>query len=675
MIVFTAIFISAYIFNKLFFNNRGPALIILIAALLYFLPTIAGALGVLRLYFLITFALTTCLISILCFVFLRKRANNGNKFDYIPIKYSARPLVFELLLILFPAICSILWILVFGSESVRHKITHTYIPPFPWDVVEYHFPHLVDAIQTGSLWTTIWAHYPMGCEMFHAWGFVFLRNDALVYTTHFFISAVFIFFSCSILYLLCFQDNEIISGKEIIAYLTLIMMLLLCPPLWDMQFNQIGKNDIAMSAFIIAALYFFLQSLNNASTSETFWPNLLLIGISLGISSGIKPNGMLYSIFFLAMLFKASFDKKVPWYSVGVVGLCILFLAGFWYLRPLIMLGTIPPAGVDQTVVYNLKRGLKLFISGRENLLFSSSVAFCLIMGVIWHKKDFRMRLANYSLAASLAIFCITPFSALNKTDMQLRLAPAIIPLAIIIAMATFLNLIMRPSEGNKASQLSKPNVWTYRRAIFMACVLFVLSTVAMMSIPLISGLATKPRWAWNLRGLIVIGVLVGSLSLYNSTQAFKDYKFNIFRRFLYVMVFFIVIITMITQIIFYKPSGDLPGYNENTTVYRWVYQHIHNKTIYMIGLRPYGLYGKDFSNRVIYGGYSSQPESKEWLSLLKPEKVDYLVIGRDYDQREGWYEYKPFPGDIEKILAKPNIFKLVWSDDRAMIFKIDPPL
>ena len=338
------------------------------------------------------------------------------------------------------------------------------------------------------------------------------------------------------------------------------------------------------------------------------------------------------------------------------------------------MLGTIPPTGVDQTVIANLKRGLPLFISGRENILFSLSVVFCLIMGVIWHKKDFRMRLANYALAASLAIFSLTPFSALNKTDMQLRLAPAIIPLVIIIAIATFLNLVVKPGEKNRACQLHKPNNWTYL-GYFLTCLLFALVAGALMAMPLIGGLEAKPRWVWNLRGLIVIGFLLGSLSLYNAVQALKDYKLNISRGLLYAMTFFLVIITLGIQIISYKASGDLPGYNENTRVYRWVYRNIHNKTIYLLGLRPYGLYGKDFSNKVIYGGYSSQPNRNDWLSLIKPGKVDYLIIGRDYAQHKGWYEYSPFPYYISKILAKPHMFKLVWSDDHAMIFKIISPL
>ena len=90
-----------------------------------------------------------------------------------------------------------------------------------------------------------------------------------------------------------------------------------------------------------------------------------------------------------------------------------LVLAVFWYVRPLIMLGGIPSV-MSETIIYNSYKGLNLFINGRENLLFSLSVVFCLIMMVVWHNKDFRMRIANYTLAASIVIFCFTPFSALQ---------------------------------------------------------------------------------------------------------------------------------------------------------------------------------------------------------------------------------------------------------------------
>jgi hypothetical protein len=89
--------------------------------------------------------------------------------------------------------------------------------------------------------------------------------------------------------------------------------------------------------------------------------------------------------------------------------------------------------------------------------------------------------------------------------------------------------------------------------------------------------------------------------------------------------------------------------------------------------LRPYGLYGKRFTNKVIYGGYSSGTKLRYWLFLVKKEKANYLVIGRDYDQHTGWYDFKPFPRDIGKILSMPHAFKLVFSDNHAMIFRVEP--
>jgi len=173
LITFTAIFISAYIITKLHFNNRLSALPILISTMLYLFPTIAGALGILRPYPLITFALVTLLISVITLIFYKKGLDKPNKLKYISIEYRARPVSIEVILVIFSTILSLLWISFFVVQSVKHKIAHYYIPPLPWDVVEYHFPHLVDAIQSGSLWTTIWAHYPWGVKCFIHGGLFF----------------------------------------------------------------------------------------------------------------------------------------------------------------------------------------------------------------------------------------------------------------------------------------------------------------------------------------------------------------------------------------------------------------------------------------------------------------------------------------------------------------------
>ena len=255
---------------------------------------------------------------------------------------------------------------------------------------------------------------------------------------------------------------------------------------------------------------------------------------------------------------------------------------------------------------------------------------------------------------------------------MQLRLSPATIPLVIIIAVATFLRLIVKTAQENKTHQLNELNSWTNRRVTIWACVSLGLCSVVMMAISLMGGLATKTLWAWNLRGLILIGFLAASVYLYNSVKTAKDYKLSFSRSHFALVSFIIVLLTLVIQIISYEPLGDLPGYNENTSVYRWVYQNIRGKSLYLLGLRPYGLYGKELSNRVIYGGNSYNARLEDCLSLIKQNKADYLVIGRDFAQHEGRYEFMPFPSDLAKIMAMPNIFKLVWSDNRAMIFNMD---
>ena len=157
---------------------------------------------------------------------------------------------------------------------------------------------------------------------------------------------------------------------------------------------------------------------------------------------------------------------------------------------------------------------------------------------------------------------------------------------------------------------MNESNFCSYRRGTILACVSFGLSSVAMVAISLIGGLETKPRWAWNLRGLIIIGFSAASLYIYNAVKALKDYNLSISRSLLYMTTFFIVIITLVIQIMAYKPPGDLVGYNEQTSAYRWIYKNIRSKTIYAGRIAPLWSLWKDLSNKVIYGGYSSGQNS-----------------------------------------------------------------
>jgi hypothetical protein len=672
LLAFTAIFISACLLTRLFFRNRGSALVLLVFLLLYLLPTLAGALGLLRPYFLLILALAVLGGSLLAYLLKGRSYARPGGGNFLPLVYQARPLSLEVLLVVVPLLGALFWMAVFVVKSLRHQIAGHYIPPYFWDVVEYHFPILVHAVQTGTLWTTFWAHYPMGCEMIHAWGFVFLRNDALVYPVHFLFTLVLIFFSGLIIHTLGFADRRKFSGAAILAYLMLAVMLLLSPPLWDMQFNQVGKNDIALSAFIMAALYFLLQYKTEAAAGNSLGENIWLLGLTLGLISGIKANGVFYSVFFLGLLVKDVFSRKISWYWVGVVCACLALLAGFWYIRPLIMLGNFPPSGVKQSIIANLNQAPALFLTGRENRLFTLSMVFCVLMGVIWRRKDYLMRVANYTLAASIVIFWLTPYSAWNG-DMQLRLAPATIPLVIILAVATFLLLIVKVRAAGPARPRPAANFWSYGRVTLLAVVLLVLGAAALAGISFLGVLAAKPRWAWNFRGLIVIGCLAAAVYLYNAVPARRDYQFNLSRGLVSAGAYLVVFVALALQMATFKPPGDLPGYNENTAVYRWVYQHLHGRTIGLFGLRPYGLYGRELSNRVIYGGDSHGTNLKDWLGLLRKQKVDYLVLGRDYAQHEGWYDYRPFPADLAKIKASPRLFKPVWSDQRAVIFKVEP--
>ena len=142
VISFSAIFIVAYIITKLFFDNRGSAIVILHSGLLYLLPTLAGALGILRPYVLITFALITVLISVLIYIFKRESYDKSVRFNLISINYCARPVILEVLLVVIPCHCIVFVDFYLCGAISTAKDSPFSDSPHVWDVVEYHFPTL-----------------------------------------------------------------------------------------------------------------------------------------------------------------------------------------------------------------------------------------------------------------------------------------------------------------------------------------------------------------------------------------------------------------------------------------------------------------------------------------------------------------------------------------------------
>jgi hypothetical protein len=106
------------------------------------------------------------------------------------------------------------------------------------------------------------------------------------------------------------------------------------------------------------------------------------------------------------------------------------------------------------------------------------------------------------------------------------------------------------------------------------------------------------------------------------------------------------------------------PGGQQQSKVYAWVQENVKNSVIYSVGLRPYGLVGEDFSNRVIDRLGSAGWTLAEGLPIMQKNNVKYLVLCVDPFARS-------VPSGLKEMLNQPK-FQLVFKDDLAVVFKVN---
>jgi hypothetical protein len=104
-------------------------------------------------------------------------------------------------------------------------------------------------------------------------------------------------------------------------------------------------------------------------------------------------------------------------------------------------------------------------------------------------------------------------------------------------------------------------------------------------------------------------------------------------------------------------------GNNPASYVYQWSQKNLTNTTIYSMNLRPYGLYGFPFTNQVFDGSITRTSYTKS-VESIKGNNSEFLIISRD-----------PFTGQFPQALSgfidKTDKFKMIYSDQLAVIFKV----
>jgi hypothetical protein len=309
---------------------------------------------------------------------------------------------------------------------------------------------------------------------------------------------------------------------------------------------------------------------------------------------GIKPNGA-----FLALALWGMVGAKQP-RSLPRIILPALAIGGFWYLRNLVAFGRLSPpnqlaGAMDLSIATNLLNP-QLYALNAPLLWIIGSLVISIT--TLLAKPTVPMKLlATWSLVSILGLM-LTPsgagyFMGSGKTFLiQLRYGAAIVPFTVLL-LASWLNGFDR---------LAMPSI-------------------------LDNFIALNRRPSSKL-ALTIAPLVLTTLALLTTT---------------------------------YKPPLGLPAYEgiffpfgqTPSGLYAWVQENLRDRTLFSVGPRPLGLYGPNWSNRVIaHLGATHIPEI--------PADVTDLVITYDPFTRQ-------LPDNLGPIANQPNL-RIIYQDKLSIV-------
>ena len=505
-----------------------------------------------------------------------------------------------------------------------------------WDVVSYHLPNAVTYLQAQTWWMVqgTYGHYPGGNELLNLWSMMPLRSEALLGFTTMALFLGSVLASVVILNLVVPIRSPFWRG---IASVVLVGVLVSIPEFQNLAFD-VGRNDVTMLFWELVIVWTFLRS----KTRTDHWA--ILTGITVGMLIGTKPNGL---YFLLGMLFlnlavpNSELDESIAVRirtTVFKILLPSLLVGGGWYVRNLILIGKLTPidqlkAAVDLSIVQSLSNpALYALNSPFIILTFATVLSFIILTTAVAFRPIDRIDRPPLPQSSRFAIpLGIQIIAAWN--------------LIAIIAM------IFTPSGAGYLAGAGKAFLIQIR---YSAIVMPITGILILYVLSVLLDRALQPTsWLNRLERRILPPQSKKTLAIAAGTLAFLT----------------------AAQLATYRTPEGLPGYDgiffpmgkTESNVYRWVQKNVQDSTVYSIGLRPYGLLGDRFSNRVIDRLGTSGWTWAEGELVVATQKPDFVTLCVDpFDRSIPLDELKKMAGDGSK-------FSLVYQDDLAIVFRVIP--
>ena len=505
-----------------------------------------------------------------------------------------------------------------------------------WDVVSYHLPNAVTYLQAQTWWMVqgTYGHYPGGNELLNLWSMLFIRSEALLGLTTIALFLGSVLASVVILNLVVPIRSPFWRG---IASVMFVGVLVSIPEFQNLAFD-VGRNDVTMLFWELVVVWTFLRS----KTRTDQWA--ILTGITLGLLISTKPNGL---YFLLGMLLlniaipNSELDEPIATRirtTLLKILLPSLIIGGGWYVRNLILIGKLTPAdqlkaATDLSIVQSLSNpALYTLNSPFIILAFATVLSFSILTTAVAFRPIDRIDRPPLPQSSRFAI------------PLGLQIIAAWNLIAIIA-------MIVTPSGAGYLAGAGKAFLIQIRYSAIVMPITGIL-VIYILSV-LLDRVLQPTSWLNRLERRRVPPQSKKTLAIAAGTLAFLT----------------------AAQLASYRTPEGLPGYDgiffpmgqQESNVYRWVQKNIQASTIYAIGLRPYGLLGDRFSNRVIDRLGTSGWTWAEGELVVATQKPNFVAVCVDpFDRSIPLDELKKMAGDGSK-------FNLVYQDDLAIVFRVVP--
>jgi len=502
-------------------------------------------------------------------------------------------------------------------SSLRHPDT-----ALGWDTVSYHLPAFIEFLQHHTLWSLDgpYQSYSFAFELIGNFlSYPFYAHWGLVLAN---------FLAITILILaIIVVARALVPSLSERGSVNWVPCSVLVVGIWSSLFpdsiGNIGKNDIFMTACLVAALSFLLEIATTTKTGAypvRLWGLVCLVSISVGLAFATKPSSLAFVLFFIIATWIVIRIRDLEYHTrahrsiiaAAIVLSISVLLGGFWLARNLLSFGYITSdAGAWKlSLIANLGNPAlyKIYVQSIELIIAVLAVipgSFQLYLCRRKGRDPLPLALVLMFHVVACASFAATPFAfdddGLGGWSWQIRLGMPLFVSASILysSMAVYLcnAVVFRLTKAQKVA------FSTFSMAVLM------------LALPL----------SWH------------------ATE-----------------------------------STGLPGYDQikglpRTNIYTWVQKQQNPLRIYSAGLRPYGLYGASWANTLFYDLHSTELSPLEAgkariAAIIVNFRPDLILISVD---PHGYTGMAVKPDIVAWMRAESDYFEEVYNDETVSGFKL----